>query len=112
MAYFTDVGVPTDGASGWGPILAHTACQFLAPVTWPAALSLCTRPVKIGRSSVTMEYAVFKRSRASDAEEETFQCVALGTGVAVLVRYEEGEKVMIEGELRERIEAQLTPEDV
>ena len=23
MAYFTDVGVPTDVVSGWGPILAH-----------------------------------------------------------------------------------------
>ena len=111
MAYFIEIGVPTDGVSGWGPILAHTACQFLAPVTWPAALSLCTRPIKLGRSSVTMEYAVFERRPASATEEETSQCVALGTGVAVLVRYETGEKVMIEGALRERIEAQLNAEE-
>ena len=111
MAYFIDIGIPTDGASGWGPILAHTACQFLAPVTWPAALSLCTRPIKLGRSSVTMEYAIFERSRSADAEEEHFQCVALGTGVVVLVRYEEGEKVTIEGALRKRIEAQLNTEE-
>ena len=112
MAYFTDVGVPTDGGSGWGPILAHTACQFLAPVTWPASLSLCTRPIKLGRSSVTFEYAVFERhqdTRHQDTEtsEESLTCVALGTGVVVLVRYELGEKIAIEGELRERIEAHM-----
>ena len=107
MAYFTDVGVPTDGVAGWGPILAHTACQFLAPVTWPASLSLCTRPIDLGRSSVTFEYAVFEQHQDAETSEESLVCVALGTGVVVLVRYELGEKVAIEGELRERIEAHM-----
>ena len=105
MAYFIDIGVPTDVDSGWGPILAHTACQFLMPVTWPAELVLCTRPTKVGRSSVTMEYAVFERNRD---HEQTLSCVALGTGVVVLVHYDNGDKVLLEGDLRERIEMQIS----
>ena len=111
MAYFINVGVPTDVVSGWGPILAHTECQFLAPVIWPANLVLCTRPIKLGQSSMTMEYAVFKRDGDSESSDDVFSCVAMGTGVVVLVDYRVGDKVLIEGSLRERIQAQISDED-
>ena len=97
MRYFQGVGVPVDDGLGWGPILAHTECSFLSPVTWPAALLLGARARSVGRSSITMEYAVFvERSEGPD-------CVAIGSGVVVLLRYETGEKIQIDEALRARL---------
>jgi len=100
MHFFKSVGVPVTGEEGWGPILAHTDCQFLAPVEWPAQLQLGAQVESVGRSSFKMSYAVFVE-RGSD--EAHLQCVAMGSGVIVLVRYESGEKVLIPEELRARL---------
>ena len=72
MRYFQGVGIPVDDGLGWGPILAHTECNFLAPVTWPASLLLGARTRSVGRSSLKMEYAVFVEG------DEGAQCVATG----------------------------------
>lgn len=99
MHFFRAVGIPVDNADGWGPILAHTECSFLAPVTWPAELMLGARADSVGNSSFKMSYAVF----VHDAERAEPRCVAVGTGVIVLVRYASGEKVKVADELRARL---------
>ena len=63
-----------------GPILAHTDCQFLAPLTWPDEILVGVRVSKIGTKSFTTEYQV---SRASQPD----QAVARGSGVVVLYDY-------------------------
>ena len=63
-----------------GPILAHTDCQFLAPLTWPDEVLVGVRVSKIGTKSFTTEYQV---SRASQPD----QAVARGSGVVVLYDY-------------------------
>lgn len=100
MAYFERVGIPTDGLRGWGPILAQTECQFRLPVPWPSHLLIGARVSRVGNSSLTMEYVTFRRD---DAHRETLTCVATGSGVIVLVKYDEGEKVRINDEIRARI---------
>ena len=106
MAHFKAVEIPTNGDAGWGPILASTRCDFLAPVAWPAQLRIGSRVTRTGRSSFTMEYAAFIVHTDDDTRAESTRCVAVGQGVVVLVRYgeEAGEKVYIDDALRARLE--------
>ena len=112
MAYFISVGIPATGEEGWGPILAHTSCDFLAPVHWPAQLHLGARVTRIGSSSLTMEYAIFVEKEhergTPEGQANSLSCVARGEGVVVLVHYATGDKVKIQGELRARLESTLT----
>lgn len=97
MHFFRSRGIPVDGAQNWGPILAQTECQFLAPVTWPAQLLLAADVIKVGKSSMTMRYAVF-----IETETEP-RCVAMGSGVIVLINYQSGDKLHIDDALRDRL---------
>ena len=108
MHYFRSVNIPVDEGEGWGPILAHTDCSFLAPVTWPAILHLGGKVTSVGRSSLKMSYAVFIELDPTDTprlnpKPEDLRCVAHGSGVVVLVQYERGEKVVIDDALRARL---------
>ena len=104
MAYFQRVGIPTSSHLGWGPILAHTDCHFLAPVTWPSVVSLGAKVTKLGNSSLTMQYAVYDESHHIERESKS-RCVAHGSGVIVLVDYERNEKRVINNEIRAAIRA-------
>ena len=108
MSYFQKVGIPVNSTVDFGPILAHTDCNFLAPVTWPNTLTLCAKVNHIGRSSFKMVYAVYiKPSRKSDRQTQVQSdqslCVAFGTGVIVLVNYQTGQKVMVDETLKQSI---------
>lgn len=122
MNYFRQVGIPVSGNLSWGPILAHTECTFLAPVTWPNSLVLCAKTVNLGTSSLNMTYAVYTKTQHLDhgidqglaldhqvngqklnKSDHGLRCVAFGTGVIVLVNYETGQKLEISAELREAI---------
>ena len=98
MALFERVGLASTGTPEIGPILAHTSCDFLAPVRHPAELLAGTRIVGLGNTSFTMEYQLALASRP----EVT---VARGRGVIVLIDYRDGSKVPIPAALREQLEA-------
>ena len=108
MSYFQKVGISVDSNVGFGPILAHTECNFLAPVTWPNTLILCAKVNHIGRSSLKMMYGVYlkpsgKIDNKTKAQSEQGSCVAFGTGVIVLVNYQTGQKVLVDEILKQAI---------
>jgi len=102
MALFDRVGLVTTGRPTVGPILAHTSCDFLAPVHYPAEMLTGTRIDRLGTSSFAMGYSV---ARA----QEPNRPVARGEGVLVLIDYTTGAKVPIPDDLRAALAA-LGPE--
>ena len=100
MAYFDRVGIPTNGLEGWGPILAQTECQFLAPVPWPSTLLIGAKVTRIGNSSLVMKYAAYRKDTGPTQE---LSCVATGSGVIVLLKYTSNEKIRVSDEIRDQI---------
>jgi acyl-CoA thioester hydrolase len=96
IAYFTRIGLVSTGHTGVGPILAATNAEYLQPVVFPANLIAGARVSRIGRSSITMEYAV------ADADKGTLY--ARGGGVIVTIRYPDYEKIPVPPEVRAAIE--------
>ncbi len=99
MALFERLGLDSTGTPSVGPILAHTRCDFLAPVTYPAELAAATRIARLGTTSFVMEYAIRRLTPAPEA------LVARGEGVVVLIDYRTGEKVPIPAGLRSALES-------
>lgn len=98
IALFGRVGLTSVGKPEVGPILAHTRCDFLAPVTYPAELVAGTRIERLGNSSFTMGYAIAHAAAPGEP-------VARGEGVVVLIDYTSGAKVRIPDDLRQRLAA-------
>jgi len=98
MALFDRLRLDSQGIPEVGPILAHTSCDFLAPVRYPAELVVGTRISRIGNTSFGMEYGV---RQVSPGPERT---VARGEGVIVLIDYRSGRKVAIPDELRSALD--------
>lgn len=98
MELFRRVELDFEGTPAVGPILAHTSCDFMAPVRYPAEVLAGARIEKLGNTSFTMEFGV-----AVAGESE--QLVARGRGVIVLIDYATGTKVAIPEELREKLQA-------
>jgi acyl-CoA thioester hydrolase len=94
--YLSHIGLVSAGHSGMGPILASTHADFLKPVVFPANVLAGARVSRIGRSSITMEYAVV------DADRSTLY--ARGGAVIVTIRYPEYEKMQVPPEVRAAIE--------
>jgi len=93
MALFAEIGLGSIGIPDVGPILAHTRCDFLRPVTWPGEIVVGTRIGRLGTTSFTMDYEI-----ALAATPET--PVARGEGVVVLIQYKTGEKTPLPDPLR------------
>lgn len=51
-------GIGTPG-SDRSTVLAHTACDFLRPVSWPAMLLIDMRLLRVGRSSLEYEAQLY-----------------------------------------------------
>lgn len=100
MELFRRVGLEIEGAPELGPILAHTSCDFLAPVRFPAEIEAGTRIAGFGRTSFTMDFAV-----AQVVEGGASEPAARGRGVIVLIDYRTGSKVEVPPDLRSRLEA-------
>lgn len=98
IALFERVGLTSVGTPTVGPILAHTRCDFLAPVTYPAELVAGSRIDRLGNSSFTMGYGIARAAAPGEL-------VARGEGVVVLIDYTSGAKVPIPDDLRERLAA-------
>ncbi|MBL8785981.1 MAG: acyl-CoA thioesterase [Deltaproteobacteria bacterium] len=88
IAYFERTGV-TDlsGTSGIGPILAHTAARFRAPITYPDDIQVGARVLGVGQHSFKMEYKVVSVAMHKVA--------ATGTAVIVAYDYVEGRKSLL-----------------
>jgi acyl-CoA thioester hydrolase len=94
---FRRLGLATEGTPEIGPILAHTRCDFLAPVRYPADVVVGARIGRLGNTSFGMDYlAAFV-----DAPEAP---VARGEGVVVLIDYASGTKVPIPDDLRKKLQ--------
>ena len=97
MELFQRVGLEIEGSPKVGPILAHTSCDFLAPVRFPAEIEAGTRVTGFGRTSFTMGFGV--------ALADGQRLAARGRGVVVLIDYGSGAKVEIPSELKAKLEA-------
>jgi acyl-CoA thioester hydrolase len=97
ITYFTRIGLVNSGHSGLGPILAATHADYLLPIVFPATVLAGARVSRIGRSSITMEYAI------ADADKGTLH--ARGGGVIVTMRYPTYEKIPVPPEIRAAIES-------
>ena len=98
IALFERVGLAITGVPEVGPILAHTRCDFLAPVRYPGEVLTGTRIERLGRTSFTMEY---EAALAADPERP----VARGQGVVVLIDYRDSSKVELSPGLRDALAA-------
>lgn len=96
MALFRRVALDFEGTPAVGPILAHTSCDFLAPVRYPADVLAGAGIDKLGNTSFTMAFGVA-------LAEEPDRMVARGAGVIVLIDYATGAKVPIPDALRRRL---------
>jgi acyl-CoA thioester hydrolase len=102
IALFHRIGVLADRPRDVGPILATTSCDFIRPVQYPCTVLVGVRVAAVGRTSLTMEYAVWPEGRPEDPR-------AKGTSVAVLVDYGTMQKVPVPAEIRARIDALGSP---
>jgi acyl-CoA thioester hydrolase len=80
-----------------GPILAATACNYRAPVTFPDTVRAGIRVARMGRSSLTMEHVIFSETQNA--------IVAEGTSTSVLYDYTTNQSCPIPDAIREAIEA-------
>ena len=67
IALFARIGVAADKPRDVGPILAMASCDFIRPVVYPATVVVGSRILKVGRTSITMEYAAWLVGRARSA---------------------------------------------
>ena len=69
-------------ATGIGPILASTRCDFKLPLKYPDTVTLAGKATVTSAKKITMEYAVY-----SEAQQAV---VASGEGLLVYYNYNEG----------------------
>lgn len=89
--FFEQTGVlEHKDATGVGPILASTGCQFRAPLSFPDKIIIGTRIAQLpenGEKRFTMEYAVFSESQ---------DCIVCkGEGLVVYYDYSAGKSCEI-----------------
>lgn len=88
MAYFEATGLFAHmTAHGVGPILAHTQCRFMVPLTYPDTVHIGTRVTDVGADRFTMLYRVVSEARDVVAAE--------GEGRVVIFDYAAGCKAPI-----------------
>ncbi len=85
------------GPLNWGPILANVSCNFRQQIKHPDHVRVAVRISRLGRTSITMEHAVWSTQSQSIA--------ATGASVVVLFDYGEQRPQPITTELRECIQA-------
>ena len=95
-AYFMRIGLRVGGPSSLGPIMAHISCDYLSPIVYPATLVCGARIPKIGNTSFSMEYALWRRDAPADL-------CARGESVIVLMDYTTMQKIRVTDDLRRAI---------
>ncbi len=98
VAYTRQIGLtPMMVNEKIGPILASTTCNYRRAVTFPDTVHVGIRVARIGRSSLTMEHAVYSENHAV--------IVADGTSTSVLYDYNANQSRPIPEMIRNAIEA-------
>ena len=104
MALFERVGLVWDGQPSHGPILARIEVDYLAPVHFPAGISVSAWVGRIGNTSFVINYDV----RASSEQSETL--VARGTSVIVTYDYLARQKCEIPDSVRAGLQLLMVSE--
>ena len=100
ITLFDRVGLVTQDAPEFGPILANISVNYRAPVKFPSTVVCGTRVSRIGRTSFSMEYGLW-------LADEPNALVADATAVIVVVNYSEGKSQVIWDSLRRGLEDQM-----
>ena len=80
-----------------GPILAAVNCNYRKQITFPDTVLIGARISRLGRSSLTMDHAIYSLSR------KELSCD--GSSTVVLFHYEQQRPIAIPEEMRARIQA-------
>jgi len=78
-----------------GPILAHTSCNFIQPLTYPDTIEIGAKVIKIGTTSLIMEHAIISPKLG---------LVATGESVVVCFDFIKNHKTPISPNLKKTIE--------
>jgi acyl-CoA thioester hydrolase len=97
IALLSRAGVVADRPREMGPILATTTCDFVRPLTYPGDVVVGAGVAKLGRTSIAMEYGVWR------ADQPDTMC-AHGSSVVVLVNYGSMAKVEVPPSVRAALE--------
>ena len=92
----TRIGVLADRPGQAGPILASIQCDFIRPVVYPATVVVGANVTNVGRTSISMSYAIWLEGKPDDP-------CARATSVVVLVDYGAMTKVPVSDDIRARI---------
>ncbi len=80
-----------------GPILAHASCNFRKQLQFPDTVRLGTRVSRLGKTSMTLEHAVWSTT-------QNLALAAEGTSVVVTFDYRAQRTIEIPQQIRERIQ--------
>ena len=98
IEYFEHTGINAYKAEHKiGPILGHTECKYLAPLTWPEEISIGIRIVALREKRFTMENIVYSHKQD--------KAVAVGTAEIVYFDYDKHCSTVIPDELVEKLKA-------
>ena len=84
-----------DKSGGIGPILGHTQCKYIRPLTFPDSICVGARTTEIKDDRFSMELKIFSHRHEAVA--------ALGTAEIVAFDYEKNKKVLIPSRIRQNI---------
>ena len=97
IAYFRRIGLMSEkDASGCGPILASTTCDYRRPVVFPDTVRVGIRATKIGRTSISLAHRIVSEAMNAVAAE--------GHSTAVFYDYGAGRPHPVPDEVRRAIE--------
>ncbi len=98
VAYIENSGlrVMNSGGEGVGPILASISCNYRRQLNFPDTVQIGSRVSKLGRSSMTIEHAIYSVSQNEIAAD--------GLSVIVMFDFAAQRPVRISQEVREAVE--------
>ena len=98
IAYFEQLGVMGfDTEDNVAPILAETNCRFKLPLNYPDSIIVGARITENHSHGFMMEYAVYSLQHKMIS--------SIGTGRIVMLNYSTHEKVVVDNELINKINA-------
>jgi acyl-CoA thioester hydrolase len=98
VAYMAQAGFPIvrPEAGGYGPILASITCHYRRQLSFPDTVLVGSRVTRFGRTSMTVEHAVYSQSLAALAAD--------GQSIVVMFDYAAGKSIPVPAEVRAAIE--------
>ncbi len=93
--YWEKIGIEKDfKATGIGPMLASTSCQFKKPLFYPGNIIVEAKVISIGNTSFKLNHQILDQNR---------ELAATGEDVVVLFDFNKNEKVVIPDDIRKKI---------